>query len=213
VLASFTLLLALLVAPLPGAPVASPAGSGPQPRAGGAGSFLTVEEALELAFPGCEVERQTAYLDRAQARAVERLARSELASRVVRPYVARREGRLVGTAYFDAHRVRSKNEVLMLVVAPDGSLARVEVLAFAEPPEYLPRGAFYAQFAGRVLDDRLELDRGLRGVAGATLSARAATAAARRTLALHRVLRDGVPPGDENADDAAEPGGERGAGS
>ena len=150
--------------------------------------FLTVEEALALAFPECRIERATEYLSPAEAERVATLARSELAGRVVRPYRAYLEDKLVGTAYFDAHRVRTKNEVLMLVVGPDERLKRVEVLAFAEPLEYLPKTSFYAQYAGRALDDRLELERGIRGVAGATLSAESATAASRRALARHRVL-------------------------
>jgi hypothetical protein len=162
--------------------------------AGDGEAFLTVEEALALAFPGCQVERRTAYLTKEEEARARKLAGVPLETRVVRPYVATREGRLVGTAYFDAHRVRTKNEVLMLVLAPDGKLQRVEVCAFAEPPEYLPRPAFYAQFAGRALDAELDTRRAIRGVAGATLSARAATGCARRTLALHAVLAERERP-------------------
>jgi hypothetical protein len=158
---------------------------------GGPGKvFLTVEEALELAFPECQIERTTEVLTEAEEERVEALAHAELATRLVRPYVARKDGALVGTAYFDAHRVRTKNEVLMLVVGPDERLRRVEVLSFAEPLEYLPRSAFYAQFAGARLDEHLSLPRDVRGVAGATLSAEAATRAARRVLALQRVLAE-----------------------
>lgn len=158
---------------------------------GGAGKvYLTVEEALKLAFPECVVERTTEVLTEREQVRVQGLAGAELPGRIVRPYVARKEGKLVGTAYFDAHRVRTKNEVLMLVVAPDESLRRVEVLSFAEPLEYLPRASFFAQFQGRRLDERLDLGRDVRGVSGATLSAESATRAARRTLALHRVLAE-----------------------
>lgn len=152
--------------------------------------FLTPEEALALAFPDCRIERATEYLSEDEEKHAVELGRERLASRVVRPYRAYREGRLLGTAYFDAHKVRTKNEVLMLVVGPDARLRRVEVLAFAEPLEYLPRANFYAQFPGRGLDAELDLKRGIRGVSGATLSAESATAAARRTLAVHRVLAE-----------------------
>ena len=108
----------------------------------------------------------------------------------MRPYVATKDGVLLGTAYFDVHRVRTKNEVLMFVLGPDGHLRRVEVCSFAEPLEYLPRPAFYAQFQGGALDEELDLRRGIHGVAGATLSARATTEAARRVLALHEVIAE-----------------------
>jgi hypothetical protein len=164
------------------------------PAAGGAGKvYLTVEEALKLSFPGCVVERTTEVLSEREEARAEALAGTELESRIVRPYVARKDGKLVGTAYFDAHSVRTKNEVLMLVVTPAERLARVEVLSFAEPVEYLPRASFYAQFLEQRLDERLALGRDVRGVAGATLSAEAATRAARRTLALHRVLAERTP--------------------
>jgi hypothetical protein len=163
--------------------------------AGGSGKvFLTVDEALSLAFPGCTIERATEVLTAAEEERVEALAGAQLDTRLVRPYVARKDGAWVGTAYFDAHRVRTKNEVLMLVVGPGERLARIEVLSFAEPLEYLPRAGFYAQFANKRLDERLGLGRDVRGVAGATLSAEAATNAARRTLALHRVLAERRSP-------------------
>lgn len=155
--------------------------------------LLTPDEALALAFPGCAIERRTEYLDKAEARRVEELAKLELEGRVVRPYVATKDGKLVGTAYFDAHQVRTKNEVLMLVVGADQRLKRVEVLSFAEPQEYLPKPAFYAQLSGKKLGDELTVGRDVRGIAGATLSANAATGAARRVLALHHVLAERVP--------------------
>jgi len=167
----------------------------PAALGGGAGKvFLSVDEALALAFPECVIERTTEVLSAAEALRVEELAGCELASRIVRPYRARKDGALQGTAYFDAHRVRSKNEVLMLVLGPDERLRRVEVLSFAEPLEYLPKAAFYAQFAGARLGEHLAVSRDIRGVAGATLSAEAATRAARRTLAVQRVLAERKDP-------------------
>jgi hypothetical protein len=162
------------------------------PQASPGKVFLTPDEALALAFPECVVERRTEYLTRDEEKRVESVLHAELDGRVVRPYVATKDGKLVGTAYFDAHRVRTKNEVLMLVVAPDERLKRVEVLSFAEPAEYLPKPVFYAQFAGKRLGDELTVGRDVRGIAGATLSANAAAGAARRALAVHRVLAERV---------------------
>ncbi len=81
----------------------------------------------------------------------------------------------------------------MVVVDPRGAIARIEVLSFDEPEDYLPRAGWYAQFIGKPLNDEMSLTRGLRPVAGATLTARATTDAARRVLALHRVLHPPPP--------------------
>lgn len=153
--------------------------------------FLTVDEALRLAFPGCTVERKTAYLTGEQMRRVRVLSGGEVPTALFTYHVARRNGQLAGTAYLDTHRVRTLPETLMVVVDPQGRVARVEVLAFREPEEYLPRGIWYEQFHGRGLDRELRLKQKIRPVTGATLTARATTDAVRRVLALHQVLGGG----------------------
>ncbi|HYO12438.1 MAG TPA: FMN-binding protein [Thermoanaerobaculia bacterium] len=156
--------------------------------------FLTVEEALRLAFPGCEVTRRTAYLTPEQVRRARELSRGEVPSALVTSYAATRGGQPAGTAYFDTHRVRTLPETLMVVVDPQGKVARVEVISFREPEEYLPRGAWYEQFQSEALDRDLQLKRDIHPVTGATLTARATTNAVRRVLALHRVISEGGRP-------------------
>jgi electron transport complex protein RnfG len=156
--------------------------------AAGAKVFLTQEEALNLAFPRVTVERRTAFLTEAEQQEVMRLSGGPRPSALAVAYVARKDGRLLGTAYFDTHVVRTMTETLMVAVDAAGAIMRVEVLSFSEPEEYLPKEHWYAQFPGRSLDDDLSLTRGIRPVSGATLTARATTEAARRILALHRVL-------------------------
>jgi hypothetical protein len=104
-----------------------------------------------------------------------------------------REGKVVGTAYFDTHRVRTMPETILVLVDAAGAVARIEVLSFQEPEDYLPLPRWYAQFPGRLLDDELSLKRAIRPVAGATLTTNATTDAVRRVLALHRVLSAGSP--------------------
>ena len=163
--------------------------------AAGAKVFLTAEEALKLAFPGATIERKTAFLTEAQQKAVQKLSGDEeLPSALESYWVGTRDGRLVGTAYADTHTVRTMPETIMVVVDPAGAIARIEVLSFSEPEEYLPKAHWYEQFQGKPLDDELSMKRGIRAVTGATLTARATTDAARRVLALHKVLqRAGTP--------------------
>jgi Na+-translocating ferredoxin:NAD+ oxidoreductase RnfG subunit len=128
------------------------------------------------------------YLTDEQRDRTAKLAEVEVESKIARPYVAKKDGVVVGTAYVDVHRVRSLKESVMVVVDPKGKIARVELLSFGEPLEYVPKADWWGQFVGKGLDDELALKRGVRGITGATLSARAAVDAARRVLALHRVL-------------------------
>jgi Na+-translocating ferredoxin:NAD+ oxidoreductase RnfG subunit len=159
------------------------------------GGTMTQDQALDHAFPeAARFERRTAYLDEAQVNRARALAGAtvEMESRVVTYYEAvDRDGRLLGSAWFDAHRVRTLPEVLMIVLNPEGRVETIEVLRFSEPPEYAPAPGWLAQFEGRVLDDDLSLKRGIVGVTGATLTANAVTDAARRVLALSEVIGGG----------------------
>lgn len=154
-------------------------------------TLLTQEEALALAFPAAtHVQRETAYLSEAQLRKAGELAGPDVAVEqgVVTYYVGYRDRRPVGVAYFDAHRVRTMEEVVMVVVAPEGRVQRMDVLKFTEPPEYRAPDGWIDQIEGRRLDDELSLRGGVRNLTGATLTARALTRAARRVLALHAVI-------------------------
>ena len=150
-------------------------------------TLLSTDEVLELAFPECAVTRETLYLTKQQKKRATKLAGKRVETAIVYVYTARKDGKLVGYAYFDTHKVRSKRETIMIAVDPSSRIRRIEVVAFAEPTEYLPRGNWYAQFLGKKLDDNLRIKRAIHPVSGATLTANATTDAVRRTLALHRV--------------------------
>jgi len=161
----------------------------------GAKVLVTIEEALAAAFPNCDVARETIFLTEEELSAAAELAGETVKRSLTVRYVARCDGYPAGTAYFDVHRVRTLEETLLVVVLPDGTVGRVEVISFNEPLDYLPREGWYRQFDGRPLDDDLDLDRAIRSVSGATLTAVATTAATRRMLAVHGVLelRDAGP--------------------
>lgn len=163
----------------------------PAGRPAGAQVFLTQEEALRLAFPEpAVIERRSAFLEEADLEAARELAGSGVAieQRVVTYYVGRRGQEVLGAAYFDVHRVRTLPEVLMIVVTPEARVGRIEILKFAEPPEYrAPRG-WIDQLHGRELGEELSLKGSIRNMTGASLTAQAVTRAARRVLALHRFI-------------------------
>lgn len=156
--------------------------------------FLSVDEALRLAFPGCTISRRTVYLTKAQLVRARELAGVEIPGALVHLYLAYRDKGLVGTAYFDAHLVRTLSETIMIVVDPENKVKRIEVLSFNEPEEYLPRAGWYKQFQGQRLDDGLALKHNIRGITGATLTARATTDAVRRVLAIHQVIPEKPVP-------------------
>lgn len=159
---------------------------------GGLAAQLSQQEALAVAFPPpATVERRTAFLTAADLDTVRAAAGPDapVEQAVVTYYVAEQDGRPAGVAYFDSHRVRTLNEVLMIVVEPDDRIRSIEVLRFAEPPEYRASEAWLRQFEGHGLAPDLSLKSGIANMTGATLTSHAITRAARRVLALHRRIR------------------------
>lgn len=151
--------------------------------------MITREEALSAAFPGAQIAQSMIFLTDAEVKEASRLSGAAIQSALVARYTATTNGKNAGSAYLDTHVVRTKKESLLLIVDAQGKLLRVEVVAFLEPPDYLPQDRWYRQFDGRLLNDDLALNRGIHPVTGATLTARATTDAARRALAIDQVLR------------------------
>ncbi|MBI4169151.1 MAG: FMN-binding protein [Acidobacteria bacterium] len=168
--------------------------------------YLTQQEALAQAFPApARAERRVLYLDVDQARRAGDLAGVAVEHRVIPYYVGTVDGCVAGYAYFDTHPVRTLAETIMVLLAPDGRIVRIDLLSFDEPEDYLLSGRWLQQFTGRSLDDDLLLNRGIRAMTGATLSARAVTQAARRILAVHQLLVAPPPAGSARRPEREEP--------
>jgi len=148
----------------------------------------TQEEALALAYPGASLTRKDYDLTPDQASRAKALAARDLQGGHALAFEAWKDGKLLGVAWLESHRVRTQNEAVVVALDGKGAILRVEVVAFHEPQEYLARPAWVRQFAGRRLDADLALGRGIKPLAGATLTAGALTDAARRGLALWQVL-------------------------
>ena len=151
-------------------------------------ALLTREEALALAFPGASIRPERVFLTPEQQRHAATAGRVEIPTRLVARYLAARDGVAVGRAYVDTHVVRTKRESLLVSLDVHGRVSRIDVVAFLEPEEYQAPSAFLDQYRGKALDEDLRLQRAIRPIAGATLTARAVNDATRRVLAIDRVL-------------------------
>ena len=155
------------------------------------GQGITREDALAEVYPSADIRAEQLYLTDAQVKQVAARAATDAAPALVARYLATRNGREMGRAYVDTHTVRTKRESLLVSLDAHGRVLRVDVTAFLEPSEFRAPDPWLAQYRGRALDDDLGINRAIRPIAGATLTARAANAAVRRVLALDEVLRSG----------------------
>ncbi|HET7712209.1 MAG TPA: FMN-binding protein [Thermoanaerobaculia bacterium] len=147
--------------------------------------FLTQQQALSKAFgPSVKVQRQSIFLTPQQVSAARKESGLDFDQQLLVRY-AGSDGRY---AYFDTHRVRTLAETVMIVVGADGRIEEIEILAFDEPADYLPKRRWLDQLLGRRLDRELALNRAIRPISGASLSGRSIVNAGRKVLAIHRVI-------------------------
>ncbi len=165
------LVLIPVVAPLALAPIVAAYGT----------TYLTVEQAQALMFPGQRLQPDFLTLTDAQVRVVERDAGSSVLTRDVRAWRAADGG------WFVADQVYGKHELVAYAVALDarGAIRRVEILSYQEAygaEVRLP--AWRAQFVGRAHGDPIALGRDIKNVSGATISCRHVTEGIRRLMSI-----------------------------
>ncbi len=156
-----------------------------------AGQGISREEALRGVYPGAAIRAEQVFLTPAQQREAATRAGADAPSALVARYVATRDGQVVGRAYVDTHTVRTKKESLLISLDVAGQLKRIDVTAFLEPAEYRASEGWLRQYRDRRLDRDLTINRAIRPIAGATLTAQAINAAVRRVLVIDGVLQEG----------------------
>lgn len=155
----------------------------------GQSSLVSRQEALNNLFPGASIASDQIFLTTEQVKRIEEISREKVRGKLYIRFIATKEGEIVGRSYVDTHVVRTKRESLLISLAPDGRVIRIDIIAFLEPPEYLPDNRWLRQYEGRMAGPETNLGRAIQPILGATLSSRAVNSAVRRVQAMDRVLR------------------------
>ncbi|MEQ9620246.1 MAG: FMN-binding protein [Deltaproteobacteria bacterium] len=146
------------------------------------------DEALKAAFPQAEeIEKIEIFLSDEQAAKIESISRSRLNSRLFIVYKGIKGDNTLGYAIIDTHTLRTKTETVMFVVNPDGTLSHAEILAFFEPPEYMPGDNWIELFNGKSAKDSIRLGKDIPNITGATITSNSLAQTMRQILAIVRV--------------------------
>jgi len=149
--------------------------------------YMTVEQAMQLAFPGADDFAPARVALQASAwSAIERESPAPVAAREPRTWTASAAGRTLGYLYVDQVLGKQLYITYAAAVGPDGDVLRVEILEYRETHGYEVRNKrWLAQFDGKDHGSELQLDRDIKNISGATLSCRHVTQGVRRLLAIH----------------------------
>ena len=145
-------------------------------------------DAMKLHFgEDSTIEKKSLLLSSKEAKAVTKLAKVKLETKLYKSFRAFNDDKLLGYGILVLHKVRSKETAVLSIITPDGRLKTIEIVAFNEPIEYLPSKSWIEVLNNQTLSDSLTLGKDVPSISAATMSARAATNAARIALSIYEV--------------------------
>lgn len=147
-----------------------------------------IEELLGRIYPKpATFTRKVSYLLREEVENLEKVAGVAFPSRMILTYKIELTSAVTHYAYLDIHRVRTKEEALLVILDERERIARIEVLWNLEPEEYHPPPRWLKTRENLLLTD--PETRNLPPLTGATLTTRAVGEAIRRVQVLHPYLK------------------------
>lgn len=153
-------------------------------------TYMTREEALEIAFPGADsVGRKIEVITQAKRERIESLSGKVKVPAVFSYYAGFKEGKVMGYAVIEDVIGKSEPITFMVLADPGLSVHSVEILAYREPQGgEIRQEGFRRQFVGKSVRDPLRLDSDIRNVSGATISCRSLTDGVRAIMACLTIL-------------------------
>jgi hypothetical protein len=148
-------------------------------------TYLTVEQAQALMFPGAALTPDLRTLTDDQVEAIEKASDANVLDRTLRAWRASTGG------WFVVDQVVGKHEFIAFALAldPDGAVRSVEILDYRESyGSQIREPGWRAQFTGKKHGAVLRLNDNIKNISGATLSCRHLTDGIRRLLATYAIV-------------------------
>ncbi len=143
----------------------------------------TFQAVLSKMYPDCKLEKEILFLTSEQLKKINGLAKASVKSKLANRFKTCSSSYV----YVDSHIVRTLNQTVVAEVTSENKVKMFTVSAFLEPKEYKAPKKWLMQLLNKDLPE-LELNTKIDGLSGATLTAKANVGAAKKILALHKVL-------------------------
>lgn len=168
----FTLLLGLLFSP-----------------SGVASGKTSVDDVIRSSFLKVSaIEAKQIILTKKQFSQVQSRAKAAVRTKVYRYYDIKSATKSLGSAVLISRKVRSKKATVLYAFDNSGKLKFTEILAFGEPPEYIPGKTWMSQLQNKSDSTKLTVGKDIPTISGSTLSARSITEGARVARAIYEIV-------------------------
>jgi hypothetical protein len=148
--------------------------------------YFTPDALYASFFPSADAGEDVTFTpDAGQRDALKALLGYDLPKPSYTVHVARQGGAVVGYALVDEQNGQHEPITFGVLVAPDGTVKRVEIMVYREPyGDGVRSSAFRAQFTGLAAASPMRAGREINIVSGATISSRALSVGVRRAAAI-----------------------------
>lgn len=147
--------------------------------------YLSVQQAQAMLFPGATLQPDTRTLTDEQAKLIARTSGVDVRSKQLKVWRASTGG------WFIVDEVVGKHEFIPIALALDqnGAVKGIEVLEYREAyGDQVRNPDWRKQFTGKTSSTKLQLDKNIRNVSGATLSCKHVTDGVQRLLVTYDVV-------------------------
>ena len=147
--------------------------------------YLSVQQAQAMLFPGATLQPDTRTLTDEQAKLIARTSGVDVRSKQLKVWRASTGG------WFIVDEVVGKHEFIPIALALDqnGAVKGIEVLEYREAyGDQVRNPDWRKQFTGKTSSTKLQLDKNIRNVSGATLSCKHVTDGVERLLVTYDVV-------------------------
>ena len=152
-------------------------------------SKVSVEEVVKTSFKNVSaVEPKSLILTKAQFSKVRTEAKAAIKTKVYRYYDIMDKSKKLGVCVLITRKVRSKKATILYAFDNKGTLRFSEIMAFGEPPEYIPSSIWMGQLQDQKKTAKLTVGKDIPTISGSTLSARSLTEGARVARAIYEIV-------------------------
>ena len=150
---------------------------------------ISVKEVIDTSFKNVSViEPKSLILSATQFKKVRSLAKAAIKTKVYRYYNIQSGAKSLGKAVLITRKVRSKKATVLYAFDTKGTLRFSEIMAFSEPPEYIPSSIWMGQLQEQKSSAKLTVGKDIPTISGSTLSARSITEGARVARAIYEIV-------------------------
>lgn len=153
--------------------------------------YPEIRKIIHAEFPGAHIVQKYVYLSEDErnymARKTGRILKPEVRMRMIK-----RETQVVGYAFVDTHRVRSRQETLLILINSDTTVKRIDVLQFKEPTEYRPPMRWLKKMYGKSRQSKFRPGVDLAAISGATMTGNSVSRSVRMAVHVAAILNSRI---------------------